>query len=249
MLVDEIKEDNTRGKEHPLSIIINDTVKVFTDLGFEVAMGPELEDIYHNFDALNVPKDHPARDMQDTFYIKPASLSQGGGETEKVLRTHTSSVQIRFMEEFAKSGKKPPFAIIAPGKVFRNEATDATHEMQFYQIEGLVVGENINMANLKGVLSAFHKKLLGDDVNLRFRPSFFPFTEPSIEFDLNYKGRWMEIGGAGMVHPSVLEKCGIDPDKYQGFAFGLGFERLMVIKYVIPDIRYTYHGDLRFNQF
>ena len=235
-------ESKEKGREHPLSMIINDTVKVFTELGFSVAVGPELEDIYHNFDALNVPKDHPARDMQDTFYIKDSNR-------EKVLRTHTSSVQIRFMEEFAKSGNKPPFAIIAPGKCFRNEATDATHEMQFYQIEGLVIGEDISMANLKGVLSYFYKKMLGDDINLRFRPSFFPFTEPSIEFDLKYKGRWIEMGGAGMVHPSVFDKCGIDSNKYQGFAFGPGLERLMVIKYLMPDIRDAYHGDLRFNQF
>lgn len=241
--------ENQKGKEHPLSMIISDTVKVFTELGFTVAVGPELEDVYHNFDALNVPKDHPARDMQDTFYIKPASPSQGGGGEDKVLRTHTSSVQVRFMEEFAKSDKKPPFAIIAPGKCFRNEATDATHEMQFYQIEGLLIGEDISMANLKGVLSYFYKKMLGDDINLRFRPSFFPFTEPSIEFDLKYKGKWIEMGGAGMVHPNVLEKCGIDSTKYQGFAFGPGLERLMVIKYLVPDIRDAYHGDLRFNQF
>jgi phenylalanyl-tRNA synthetase alpha chain len=231
----------SKGTEHPLSIVINQAIKVFTDLGFEVASGPELEDVWHNFDALNVPKDHPARDMQDTFYIK--------GETDKVLRTHTSNVQIRYMEEFAKSNKKPPFAVISVGKCFRNEATDATHEMQFYQIEGLMIGEDISMANLKGVLSHFYKKMLGEDTNLRFRPSFFPFTEPSIEFDLKYKGKWIEMGGAGMVHPQVLKNCGIDSEKYQGFAFGPGLERLMVIKYGMPDIRPAYQGDLRFNQF
>jgi len=230
-----------KGKEHPLSIIINDAVRVFTDLGFEVATGPELEDVYHCFDALNFPKDHPARDMQDTFFIK--------NEKDKVLRTHTSSVQIRFMEEFVKSGKKPPFAIIAPGKCFRNEATDATHEMQFNQIEGLIIGEDISMADLKGVLSLFYKKILGADTELRFRPSFFPFTEPSIEFDLKWNGRWLEMGGAGMVHPKVLEACGLDGKKYQGFAFGPGLERLMVIKYGIPDIRPAYQGDLRLHQF
>jgi len=229
------------GREHPLSMVINEAVKIFTDLGFEVASGPELEDIWHNFDALNVPKDHPARDMQDTFYIK--------GEDGKVLRTHTSNVQIRYMENFAKSGRKPPFAVISVGKCFRNEATDATHEMQFYQIEGLMIGEDISMANLKSVLSHFYKKMLGEDTNLRFRPSFFPFTEPSIEFDLKYKGNWIEMGGAGMVHPKVLENCGINSSKYQGFAFGPGLERLMVIKYVMPDIRPAYQGDLRFNQF
>jgi phenylalanyl-tRNA synthetase alpha chain len=229
------------GREHPLSIVINDAVKIFTDLGFEVATGPELEDEWHNFDALNVPKDHPARDMQDTFWIK--------NEPGKVLRTHTSNVQIRYMENFAKSGRKPPFAVISIGKCFRNEATDATHEMQFYQIEGLMIGENISMANLKGVLSHFYKKMMGEDTNLRFRPSFFPFTEPSIEFDLKYKDKWIEMGGAGMVHPKVLENCGIDSSKYQGFAFGPGLERLMVIKYIMPDIRQAYQGDLRFNQF
>ena len=236
-----MSEEVKKGKEHPLSIIINQAVKIFTDLGFEVATGPELEDVWHNFDALNVPKDHPAREMQDTFYIK--------GEEGKVLRTHTSSVQIRYMENLIKASSKPPFAIVVPGKCFRNEATDATHEMQFYQIEGLMIGENINMAHLKGVLSHFYKKILGDDIDLRFRPSFFPFTEPSIEFDLKFNGKWLEMGGAGMVHPNVLKNCGIDPEKYQGFAFGPGLERLMVIKYGMPDIRPAYQGDLRFNQF
>lgn len=232
---------NKKGTEHPLSMITNKAVKIFTDLGFEVATGPELEDVWHNFDALNVPKDHPARDMQDTFYLKD--------KKDEVLRTHTSSVQIRFMENFVKSGGKPPFAIIAPGKCFRNEATDATHEMQFHQLEGLFVGEDVNMSDLKGVLSYFYKKMLGEEVNLRFRPSFFPFTEPSIEFDLKYKGNWIEMGGAGMVHPNVLKNVGLNPKKYQGFAFGPGLERLMVIKYLMPDIRPAYQGDLRFNQF
>ncbi len=234
-------QEDKNGKEHPLSIIINEAVRIFTGLGFEIATGPELEDVWHNFDALNVPKDHPARDMQDTFYLK--------GEIDKVLRTHTSSVQIRYMENLVKSGGQPPFAIIAPGKCFRNEATDATHEMQFHQMEGLLIGENINMSHLKGILSFFYKKILGQDTNLRFRPSFFPFTEPSIEFDLKYKGNWIEMGGAGMVHPKVLENAGIDSNKYQGFAFGPGLERLMVIKYIMPDIRPAYQGDLRFNQF
>jgi phenylalanyl-tRNA synthetase alpha chain len=236
-----MEKDNQKGREHPLSIIINQAVKIFTDLGFEVATGPELEDIWHNFDALNVPKDHPAREMQDTFYIK--------GEENKVLRTHTSSVQIRFMEDLIKSGGKPPFAIVVPGKCFRNEATDATHEMQFYQIEGLMIGENINMSHLKGVLTHFCKKILGENIEIRFRPSFFPFTEPSIEFDLKFNGKWLEMGGAGMVHPDVLKNCGIDSIKYQGFAFGPGLERMMIIKYGMPDIRPAYQGDLRFNQF
>ncbi|HAS80809.1 MAG: Phenylalanine-tRNA ligase alpha subunit [Candidatus Nomurabacteria bacterium GW2011_GWE1_32_28] len=236
-----MENEEKKGREHPLSIIINEAVKIFTELGFEIATGPELEDIWHNFDALNIPKDHPAREMQDTFYIK--------GEKGKVLRTHTSNVQIRYMEDLVKSGGNPPFAIIAPGKCFRNEATDATHEMQFYQIEGLMIGEDIDMAHLKGVLSYFYKKMLGEEIELRFRPSFFPFTEPSIEFDLKFNGKWLEMGGAGMVHPNVLKNCGIDSLKYQGFAFGPGLERLMVIKYGMPDIRPAYQGDLRFNQF
>lgn len=233
-------EENIKGREHPLSIIINDTVKVFTDLGFEVATGSELEDEWYNFDALNVPKNHPARDMQDTFWIK--------GNPGKVLRTHTSNVQIHYMEDLAKSRGKPPFAIIVPGKVFRNEATDAFHEMQFCQIEGLVVSENINMANLKGTLFEFFKRFLGSDVDIRFRPSFFPFVEPGVEIDIKYNGKWMEVLGAGLVHPEVLKNCGIDGEKYQGFAFGMGADRLMVMKYGVSDVRLSYHGDLRFNQ-
>ncbi len=233
-------EEYKKGSLHPLTVIINEAISIFRDLGFSVEIGPEMEDQWHNFDALNIPATHPARDMQDTFYIK-----NGDG---KVLRTHTSNTQIRFMENLSKSGGKPPFAIIAPGKCFRNEATDATHEMQFYQIEGLVIGEDIGMADLKGTLSYFCKKMLGENIEIRFRPSFFPFTEPSIEFDMKFNGKWLEMGGAGMVHPKVLENCGIDSKKYQGFAFGPGLERLMVIKYGMPDIRPAYHGDLRFNQ-
>lgn len=229
------------GKEHPLQIVINETVKIFIDLGFEVATGPELEDEWHNFDALNVPAHHPARDMQDTFWIK--------GESGKVLRTHTSPVQIRYMENLSKAGGEPPLAIVVPGKVFRNEATDATHEMQFYQIEGLMIGENISMANLKGTLFEFFRRFLGEDIDIRFRPSFFPFVEPGAEIDIKYKGKWIEILGAGMVHPKVLENSGINSEKYQGFAFGMGLDRLLVLKYGVPDIRLSYQGDLRFNQF
>jgi len=229
------------GKEHPLSMVINESVKIFTDLGFEVATGPEIEDEWHNFDALNVPADHPARDMQDTFWIK--------NKSGYVMRTHTSPVQIRYMENLSKTGGKPPFAIVVPGKVFRNEATDATHEMQFYQIEGLMVGEDISMANLKGVLFEFFKRFLGENIDIRFRPSFFPFVEPGAEVDIKYKDKWIEILGAGMVHPKVLENSGIDPTKYQGFAFGMGLDRLMVLKYGVSDIRLSYQGDLRFNQF
>ncbi len=231
-----MKEGTSAGRPHPLSESIRNAVAIFAQMGFSVVLGPELEDEWHNFDALNVPKDHPARDMQDTFWIK--------GEPGKLLRTHTSSVQIRYMETH-----KPPFAIVAPGKVFRNEATDATHEMQFHQIEGLVVGENITMAHLKGVLTTFYKKMLGDDVVVRFVPSYFPFTEPSVEFYVKFRGKWLEMGGGGMVNPKVLENCSIDPNQYQGFAFGPGLERPMMVRHDIPDVRLPYQGDLRFNQF
>ena len=236
-----------KGTLHPITIVTEKIVSIFSELGFAVATGPELEDEWHNFDALNVPKDHPARDMQDTFWIKPArphDEGAGGDHAGKLLRTHTSPVQIRYMEN-----NKPPFAIVVPGKVFRNEATDATHEMQFHQIEGLVVGENITVEHLKGTLLAFYKKLLGDDVQIRFRPSFFPFTEPSMEVDVFWNGRWLELMGAGMVHPNVLKNSGIDPEKYTGFAFGGGIDRLMMVMYGITDVRLAYQGDLRFNQY
>lgn len=235
-----MNKENKKGKEHPLSIVINEAVKIFTDLGFEVAIGPELEDVWHNFDALNMPKDHPARDMQDTFWIK----DQPG----KVLRTHTSPVQIRYMENLVKSGGLPPFAIVVPGKVFRNEATDTGHEMQFHQLEGLMIGENINVANLKYVLLEFFKRFLGEDAEIRLRPSFFPFVEPGFEVDVKHNGKWMELLGAGMVHPNVLKNCGVDSSKYQGFAFGFGIDRLAIIKFGVPDIRLFYQGDLRLNQ-
>jgi len=221
------------GKEHPLSIVLEEAVSIFIALGFEVALGPEIEDEWHNFDALNIPESHPARDMQDTFWLKNG----------KLLRTHTSPVQIRYMENH-----QPPFAIIVPGKVFRNEATDATHEAQFFQLEGLAVGENVSLANLKWVLTKFFKKFLGPESEIRFRPSYFPFVEPGLEVDVKYGDRWLEVVGAGLVHPNVL-KNGKIAEKYQGFAFGLGLDRLMMIKYGIPDIRLSYQGDLRLNQF
>ncbi len=234
-------EENKKGKEHPLSMVINEAISIFTDLGFEVATGPELEDEWHNFDALNFPKDHPARDMQDTFFIKD--------KPGYVLRTHTSNTQVHFMEKFSKEGKQPPFAIVVPGKVFRNEATDAGHEMQFYQLEGLMIGENVSVANMKWALLEFFKRFLGGDVEIRLRPSFFPFVEPGFEVDVKHNGKWMELLGAGMVHPNVLKNCGIDSSKYQGFAFGFGLDRLARIKLNITDIRLFYQGDLRLNQF
>ena len=222
---------------HPLSLIIDECVGIFADLGFEVSSGPEMEDEKHNFDMLNFPADHPARDMQDTFFIKD--------NPGHVMRTHTSNVQARYMEALAKSGGKPPFAIVVPGKVFRNEATDASHEMQFFQIEGLMVGENISMAHLKGVLLEFFKRFIGDKADIRLRPSFFPFVEPGAEIDVKVGEKWVEMLGAGMVHPKVLSNVGINPRKYKGFAFGVGIERLAMVKYGVPDIRMFLSGDLR----
>jgi len=238
-----------KGHLHPVTTLIREINAVFSSMGFKIADGPEIEDEYHNFDALNVPKDHPARDMQDTFWIK--------GKEEAVLRTHTSPVQIRYMETH-----KPPFNIIVPGKVFRYEATDAAHETQFYQIEGLAVGEDITLANLKGVLDTLLKKLFGDDIKTKLRPGYFPFVEPGVEIDMLCfrckgdgctsckQGGWIEILGAGMVHPNVLNGVGIDSRKWRGFAFGVGVDRIAMLKYGIDDVRDLYSGDLRLvNQF
>ena len=229
------------GKLHPLSQTIREVTKIFVEMGFEVASGPQREDQWHNFDALNVPQDHPARDMQDTFFLEEKD-EQG---RNKVLRTHTSSVQIRFMESFLKEGRELPFKIVAPGRVFRQEATDRTHEAQFHQLEGLVVGEGVSLAHLKGTLEHFLHTFYGRPIEFRFRPGYFPFVEPGIEIDLKFGEKWMEVLGAGMVHPNVLENVGIDPQKYSGFAFGLGIDRLTMMKYGIEDIRFFYQGDLR----
>jgi phenylalanyl-tRNA synthetase alpha chain len=233
------------GHKHLLSQMIAEINSIFAEIGFVFAEGPEREKISFNFDALNVPKDHPSRDMQDTFYL--------ADDSELVMRTHTSPVQIRYMQT-----QKPPIRMICPGKVFRNEATDATHEAQFFQVEGLMVDKDISLGHMKGVLEYFFTKFFGDTVEVRFRPSFFPFVEPGIEVDMKIKanknnklsGRWIEIMGAGMVHPNVLRAAGIDPEVYQGFAFGGGIDRLVVLRYGIDDIRLMYNGDLRFvNQF
>lgn len=246
------------GHIHPISSLIREANKIFFEMGFEFAEGPLLEDEWHNFDSLNVPKDHPARDMQDTFFIKD--------EPGMVLRTHTSPVQIRYMQEQIKKGIEPPYRIIVPGKVFRNEATDITHEAEFFQIEGLVVGENISLAHLKGTIEQFFKELFtGTSVEIRFRPSFFPFTEPSVEVDMRLpagrqgssegipeklRDRWIEMMGAGMVHPHVLKNAGVDSEKYQGFAFGMGLDRLAMLRWGIDDVRLMHSADLRFiNQF
>lgn len=241
-----------RGHIHPISSLIREANRIFFAMGFSFAEGPMLEDEWHNFEALNVPKDHPARDMQDTFFIKD--------EPGMVMRTHTSPVQIRYMESQIKAGLQPPYRILVPGKVFRNEATDMTHEAEFFQIEGLVIGEDVTLAHLKGTLERFLNELFqGTQVEIRFRPSFFPFTEPSVEVDMRLTGesapeklrdKWIEVMGAGMVHPSALTSAGVDASKYQGFAFGLGLDRLAMLRWGIDDVRLMHSADLRFiNQF
>lgn len=230
------------GRPHPINQILSEIVDIFTKMGFSVEEGPEIELDYYNFEALNIPKNHPARDMQDTFYISD----------EIVLRTHTSPVQIRVMER-----ERPPIRIIAPGKVYRCDA-DITHTPMFHQIEGLMVDKDITFSNLKGVLGAFLHQMFGEDTLIRFRPSFFPFTEPSAEVDIGCilcngsgckvcKGSgWLEIMGAGMVNPKVFENVGYDPEEYSGFAFGMGIERITMLKYQIDDIRLFYENDIRF---
>ena len=240
-----------RGHLHPLSSLISEANKIFYDMGFTLAEGPLVESEWYNFDALNVPKDHPARDMQDTFFIKD--------EPGMVLRTHTSPVQIRYMQEQMKKNILPPYRVIVPGKIFRNEATDMTHEAEFFQLEGLVVGEDITLEHLKGTLGHFLGSVLKGSVEIRFRPSFFPFTEPSVEVDMRITGpeapeklrdKWIEMGGAGMVHPEVLKNSGIDSRMYRGFAFGMGLDRIAMLKWGIDDVRLMHSADLRFiNQF
>lgn len=236
---------NALGHKHPLNTVLDEIKEIFIGMGFEIAEGPEVELDYYNFEALNLPKDHPARDTQDTFYISENIL----------LRTQTSPVQIRTMEQ-----KKPPIRIIAPGRVYRSDAVDATHSPIFHQIEGLVVDKGITMADLKGCLEAVVKKIYGEEAVVRFRPHHFPFTEPSAEVDLQCfschgegcrlcKGEgWIEILGCGMVHPKVLSICGIDPEEYSGFAFGMGLERLVMGRYKIDDMRLLYENDMRFLQ-
>lgn len=244
-----------KGHLHLITQVIREAVSIFDKMGFEVAEGPELESEWYNFDALNIPADHPARDMQDTFWLRQnevkdkSDLSAQAGKIKvgeaKLLRTHTSPVQIRYMEKH-----NPPIRIIVPGKVFRNEATDATHEAQFFQLEGLYVDKNVSLAHLKGTIETFAREFFGNETEIRFRPSYFPFTEPSIEVDVKKDGKWLEMLGAGMVHPNVLKSAGIDAKKYRGFAFGVGIDRLVLVRYGIPDIRMLYGGDLRVvNQF
>ncbi len=215
------------GHAHPVTLITAELYNSFTRLGFAIVDSSEIEDDWHNFEALNMPPHHPARDMQDTFYIKDSEASG-----RLLPRTHTSGMQVRFMKD-----NKPPFKIIVPGKVFRNEDEDRTHSWSFTQVEGLVVGEGVSVAHLKGVLLAAMKDLLGEDTQIRLRPSYFPYTEPSIEIDVTYRGEWLELLGGGMVHPAVLENTGIDSARYSGFAFGVGLERIAMVKYGISDLR------------
>ncbi|HCX27627.1 MAG TPA: phenylalanine--tRNA ligase subunit alpha [Candidatus Portnoybacteria bacterium] len=236
------------GHWHPRTLVLREIENIFKSLGFSVVDGPELETQWYNFEALNMPKDHPARDMQDTFYVK----NPAGGE-DLVLRTHTSPNQIRFMEK-----NEPPFRIIVPGKVFRNEATDASHEYQLHQFEGLMVDKNISVANFKAIVDEFFQRLYGLKAKIRLRPSFFPFTEPSFEVDMacvfcDQKGcrvcknaGWLEMGGAGMVNQFVFESAGYVRNEWQGFAFGFGIDRLAMLKYHINDIRLLTGGDMRF---
>ncbi|UHA72316.1 phenylalanine--tRNA ligase subunit alpha [Paenibacillus sp. 481] len=236
----------TVGAVHPLSKVIQEVEDIFIGMGYQVAEGPEVEQDYYNFEALNLPKDHPARDMQDSFYV-----------TEDILmRTQTSPVQIRTMEAM----KGQPVKVICPGRVYRRDDDDATHSFMFHQIEGLVIGKNIRMSDLKGTLLQFAREMFGDNMQIRLRPSFFPFTEPSVEVDVTCmkcggsgcrickQTGWIEILGAGMVHPRVLEMGGYDPEQYSGFAFGMGVERIAMLRYGVDDIRHFYTNDLRFLQ-
>ncbi len=224
------------GARHPVSIVIQQMNEAFRQIGFAVSDGPELVDDWHNFTALNIPEHHPARDMQDTFFIRE--------DQQEMLRTHTSSVQIAVMQE-----QQPPIRTIAPGRTFRRDS-DATHSPFFHQIEGLYVDENVSMVDLKQTLYYFVRQLFGEAVKVRFRPSYFPFTEPSAEMDIKWEeannSEWMEILGCGMVDPEVFRLCGLDADRYTGFAFGIGIERIAMLKYQIPDIRTFFDNDVRF---
>ncbi len=242
------------GHEHPLMKTFNEMIAIFEKMGFAIAYGPEVEDDEHNFGKLNFPTDHPARDMQDTFFVAPhPTWKMGGDEEHVILRTHTSPVQVRLMETQA-----PPIRAIVPGRVYRNEAVSARAQAAFFMIEGLVIDKGVTMADLKGVLLSFAKQFFGSDVKIRLRPSFFPFTEPSAEVDVScyicggkgcrvckYSG-WLEILGSGMVHPNVLRASGIDPEMYSGYAFGFGVDRTAMMRYDVSDIRDFFENDLRF---
>lgn len=238
-------ETHVLGARHPVSLVRNEIVDIFSRMGFNVSEGPEIEDDWHNFEALNFPPDHPARDMQDTFFVSR--------NPDVALRTHTSSVQVRVMEN-----QKPPIRTLSPGRVFRNEAISARAHCIFHQIEGLYIDKGVSFADLKQCLLLFAREFFGADTKIRLRPSYFPFTEPSAEVDVYWglknetdyritKGTgWLEILGCGMVHPNVLENCGIDPEIYTGFAFGMGIERIAMLKYQVDDLRHFFESDVRF---
>jgi phenylalanyl-tRNA synthetase alpha chain len=240
-----------KGHFHPRTIVLCQVETIFQSMGFSIVDGPELETDWYNFEALNIPKDHPARDMQDTFYVPPIGESLDGEDL--VMRTHTSPMQVRYMEK-----NTPPLRIIVPGRVFRRESTDASHDYQFYQIEGLMVDKHISVANFKAVITEFFSRFFGQKVAVRLRPSYFPFTEPSFEIDISCvfcdekgcricaQGGWLEIAGAGMVNQKVFESAGYARNEWQGFAFGFGLDRLAMMKYKIDDIRLLNSGDLRF---
>ena len=241
------------GTLHPFTQALQRCEEIFSEMGFSVVEGPEVEDEWHNFDALNFEEDHPSREMQDTLFLKQNKRETLSSKEKLLMRTHTSPVQVRYMLQ-----NKPPFRVIVPGRVFRNEATDSSHEINFYQLEGMMIGEDVSVANFKAVIDIFFKKFFGKDIDIRLRPSFFPFTEPSFEVDISCasclgkgcsvckKTGWLEVMGAGMVHPNVLSNSGIDNKKYRGFAFGVGLDRLVMIRYKIDDIRLFYSGDARF---
>ena len=238
--IDSIEEDYTlpglsfpTGYIHPLQQTMNEIKTIFMNVGFSIAYGPEIDDDFHNFGALNFPPEHPARDMQDTFFVDP----------DTVLRTHTSNVQIHLMEN-----EEPPLRYIVPGRVYRNEAISFKSYCLFHQVEGIYVDKNVSFADHKGILEFFVKRMFGEKTKMRFRPSFFPFTEPSAEVDIwsEKRGQWLEILGSGMVDPEVFKSVNIDPDIWKGFAFGMGIERICMLKYEIDDIRLLYQGDMRF---
>lgn len=233
------------GNIHPLTKVFFECEEIFGKMGFEVVEGREIENEWYNFDALNIPKDHPARDAWSTLWLKETGdrrqATSDKSNHKSLLRTHTSPAQIHYMEK-----NNPPFRIIVPGRVFRYEATDCSHEIQFHQLEGLMVDKNISLSNLKEILTEFFKIFFERDIEIRFRPGYFPFTEPSIEADIKFNGRWLEMLGAGMVHPNVFKSAKLNPKNWQGFAFGIGVDRLAMLKYKIGDIRLFYSGDLRF---
>ncbi|MEA3344521.1 MAG: phenylalanine--tRNA ligase subunit alpha [Patescibacteria group bacterium] len=243
-----------QGHLHPLTLTKRKFQEIFQEMGFSIAEGTEIESEWYNFDALNIPKNHPARDLWDTFWIKDKSIKKANGKSEKLLlRTHTSPNQVRYMEK-----NNPPLRIIVPGRIFRHEATDASHEINFYQLEGLMLGKDVSVANFKAIIKEFFSRFFEKEIKIRLRPSYFPFTEPSFEIDiscLNCNGKgcsvcqktgWVELMGAGMVHPNVLKAAGINYKNWQGFAFGMGIDRLAMMKYKIEDVRLFYEGDLRF---